>query len=489
MSGAVVRYSPCHGKPCNAHHALRGARGAVRRFGADERPGAVVRGEQRVRGDKDEMVTIANSGHGELYLKEGEALYLVTSTNIPACQIGGKTFLLHGHTSSGEVLKDKITIEHPSSKAKDRAFYTVVKVLLKDVSFLGKGNYTILCDEGHVAYVAPQWQDNSSPCDGDADDASDIKYPICYVRNAKMVVSATLHVEPADIAIPLHLKGDGVRNMNIDKTRAIISGNIASISGIESENRFNNAIDFLNPLWINWFFSIDGGGTWLYAGKSDNQCYITLSSPKTEILHTTIDIGCRNAIGETLPDRVVPKIWKEFEDRVVPRISDGQILVYYRTPYNESCSFDVRGLLSSADGRCGAWARFFRDCIKVQGISGAVVKQIMPAHDGLQAHSLWVKNQDISKLTLAPPTLPTPLLGIPGQGSGDPSASVFLDHAIVQYGSFIYDPSYGYCFPNLTKWQQSSLDAVSFVIDGSIVFSVNSGDDWPLCVGFFLEEP
>ena len=124
-AGALVRYSPRHGKSSNAHHALHGARGAVRRFGADERPGAVVRGEQRIRGDKDEMVTIANSGHGELYLKEGDVLYLVTSTNLPARGIGEKTFLLHGHKASTKNLDGSIIIEHDASEAKDCGLYTI----------------------------------------------------------------------------------------------------------------------------------------------------------------------------------------------------------------------------------------------------------------------------------------------------------------------------------------------------------------------------
>ncbi len=76
----------------------------------------------------NEMVTVSNGGHGELYLKEGNVLYLVTSTNLPAFTIASRDFRLHGHTASSKERDGTITIEHQSSGAKDRAFYTVLKV-------------------------------------------------------------------------------------------------------------------------------------------------------------------------------------------------------------------------------------------------------------------------------------------------------------------------------------------------------------------------
>ena len=74
----------------------------------------------------DEMVTVENKGRGQLYLRDGDVLHLVTSTNLPACTIASRDFRLHGHVASQKERDGTITIEHPPSGAKDRTFYTVV---------------------------------------------------------------------------------------------------------------------------------------------------------------------------------------------------------------------------------------------------------------------------------------------------------------------------------------------------------------------------
>ncbi len=72
----------------------------------------------------NEMVTVENKGRGQLYLRDGDVLHLVTSTNLPACTIASRDFRLHGHVASQKERDGTITIEHQSSRAKDRAFYT-----------------------------------------------------------------------------------------------------------------------------------------------------------------------------------------------------------------------------------------------------------------------------------------------------------------------------------------------------------------------------
>jgi hypothetical protein len=64
--------------------------------------------------------------------------------------------------------------------------------------------------------------------------------------------------------------------------------------------------------------------------------------------------------------------------------------------------------------------------------------------------------------------LPVDESGVKGQGNPDPLA-VFGDHALVDIGGKIYDPSYGTGpFDSLVKWEDASVDGygVQF-IDGS----------------------
>ena len=58
----------------------------------------------------------------------GGELHYANITNIPACDIGGKKFLLHGHRASAALKDGRIKITHPSSGAIDEARYTVVDV-------------------------------------------------------------------------------------------------------------------------------------------------------------------------------------------------------------------------------------------------------------------------------------------------------------------------------------------------------------------------
>lgn len=365
----------------------------------------------------------------------------------------------------------------------------LIKVDLKEVSFSGTKYHIVKKDDGTQDYPAPHWQDNSSPLDGDADDAGDKKYPVCFTRNTKMKVTAKWRIEPANPGVSIKVKGDGSGNLDFPETTAAVSGNDLTITDVECSNPFVNEVDFFDPMSITWSFSMDGGSTWYNAGTSVNQTYVTLGDPQATIYHTVVHIGCKNAEGENDPGQTITKAWGEFTSLVVKRASDGHTLIYYKTPYDPACPFDVAGLLSGGDGRCGAWARLFRDVIKAQGIAGAEWKQIViTPQSGLTPHALWVKNQDLTPLSATPPSPPVPLPGVNGQGTADPSASVFVDHAVVTYGTTIYDSSYGTCFTGLGDWQKASLDAISYY-NGGAVFTVNSGAGWPLLVQFGIVEP
>lgn len=77
--------------------------------------------------------------------------------------------------------------------------------------------------------------------------------------------------------------------------------------------------------------------------------------------------------------------------------------------------------------------------------------------------SFWVKN---SLSTPIPPpdavgyVVNDPVGGVPSQGNPNPRKG-FRDHALVNFGSRLYDPSYGTAsVTDIDEWEQASLDVV-----------------------------
>ncbi len=359
----------------------------------------------------------------------------------------------------------------------------VYKVNLKQLSFDGTKYHAVKRDTGNQDdYSAPHWQDNSSPPDGDADDAGDIKYPISFTRNTKMKVTTVCRADPAIAGVTIKVKGDGPGNLDFPETTASISDNDITIANVECSNPFVNEIDYFESLSIAWQYSYDNGSTWVSAGSSTNQTYITLGDPTATTYHTVLHIGCKNADGKTDAAEIVASIWGEFTDLEVKRADDNQTLVYYKTPFDSNCPYSVSGLLSGGDGRCGAWARFLRDIIKCQGIT-AVLKQIfITPLQGYNPTAMCVKNMNMASHP------PEDLPGIAGQGSGNPSASCFVDHDVVYYDNSIYDPSYGKQFTTLLEWQMTSLEAIWYN-GANYDYNINIGIFWQQLVYFGDDEP
>ena len=104
--------------------------------------------------------------------------------------------------------------------------------------------------------------------------------------------------------------------------------------------------------------------------------------------------------------------------------------------------------MTADDGQCGAWARFFQAITKVQGIA-TTIKEVKPC----LSYGFLVKNWTFSSpgtgtypyivsLAAGPYNGAAQLSGVAGQSNSDPR-SWFTNHAVVSYGSTIYDPSYG----------------------------------------------
>ena len=166
----------------------------------------------------------------------------------------------------------------------DTVRITVVDVDLKEISFSGDNYHFVTKDDGSGPYSAPHWQDNSTPyLDGDADDANDRKYPVCFTRNTKMKTSVKMIVAPtAAFGGTVKIRGDGPGNLDIPETTATVNGSEVTITNVECSNAFANHVKWYGDgdiLKIKWYISPGDGQTTLSTMPSDNEVFITLDDP------------------------------------------------------------------------------------------------------------------------------------------------------------------------------------------------------------------
>jgi hypothetical protein len=255
------------------------------------------------------------------------------------------------------------------------------------------------------------------------------------------------------------------------------------------------------------------------AGSSKHPLYIshatTALSSDLEVFHSLIYYGCKNAKGLTSDDMIVDAMYNNtflISGAGVPRRDNPtkSKMSYWIWPdpiiqFNEECYFKTKDLLKWENGRCGAWARFFRDMIKTQGITSstpalvtypatpsisAALTSDLSTFFGSSAGNIVIEdpqfftgeffvnkwNFSSSKFykwdrefvpymeTTSPLTLPNgnvlnfaPLPGAAAQGNDNPM-STFGDHALVKYNNKYYDPSYGTPIQNSKNaWENLSL--------------------------------
>jgi hypothetical protein len=177
-------------------------------------------------------------------------------------------------------------------------------------------------------------------------------------------------------------------------------------------------------------------------------------------------VACRNAKGKSAPDEVLSGIWSDFVPETAGatpsvRRADGTEMKYWGEYVRENTEAggDARSLIEHADGRCGGWADFLVEVLKVQGILAeqyAITAKTgtPPPKAGLHYVSTVF---DVSSLAR-------------GQGNATPIRR-FSDHAVVQLvgasaplaPTKIFDPSYGSSYNGATigeaelAWESASI--------------------------------
>ena len=293
---------------------------------------------------------------------------------------------------------------------------------LESVTFSGMPG-DIVTDAGEP-YPVPHWQTGR-----------DTTSPVAYVRQDEMTVTVNFAVDANTGAGPVYVKGVGSNGVTFAPNIANLFGGTATATLTSSP--LPNAIALWDPLTITWYYSPtdSDAGPWLDAGISRNPVYVLLGTPQTAPLyHTLVHLGCENAKGETTPEGAIPKIWGEFTDQRVVRVKTSAPMQYYgpRTSQNPDPLprdfFTTEGLLKFGDGRCEAWANFFVDTLRIQGIDTAFTRVIFPKNNlpNIAPFGFLVKHWEITYSPRHAQDLP----GIAGQGNENPK-SAFANHVVV----------------------------------------------------------
>lgn len=226
-----------------------------------------------------------------------------------------------------------------------------------------------------------------------------------------------------------------------------------------------------------------------YIGDSVNPLYITYKAPTSDVdsyYHSLVHLGCMaasdvevsgNLETESEDELVFQALWNMISSKSINKVKldngnvvDDELLTYYGRDVDNDIGLNVStsdikrclsithnpvsgvflrdqepslarqvalasnnffgngytvdSLLYYKDGTCGAWQDF---AFKLSGIQGIVCQKI-----GVQACNTWGETLAFKVSS-----------GLSGQGGGTPCENTWGDHALIQYGDNVYDPSYG----------------------------------------------
>jgi hypothetical protein len=371
---------------------------------------------------------------------------------------------------------------------------------VNDVSFSGD-QFLPVADDTGVLYEAPHWHDSDG--DGWADsEGTEWRFPVCYVRNSGMRVSAYFQLG-AQITGDVTVVGTAQNVPFVfEKTVTLANQDAFEINNVAEKygTKFPNSIERYNPLTILWTLRLPGSSSLtVVAGTTDNRVYVTLDYPGAYPLYESVlDIGCRAASVVASANGAVNAIWtKEFvgTDGVRRKAMDGynrvdgtnmtywgisdggdpdlEASVALHLP-DRANMMNPNGILLTTStgstrfngvGTCGAWAYTFYEVLRAQGIAGsaAIPLNVVTIYPPVGYTGFHVKNWSFNGQGSAPACSPTTYifntsdltrqLGIAGQNFADPK-SAFPDHQIVRYGTTYFDPSYGRSYPSATDYSQ-----------------------------------
>lgn len=334
-----------------------------------------------------------------------------------------------------------------------------------------------------------QWLDKNGDMNA-TNENGERNWPIAFKAGDKMSIRARLKVPvlPPNSTISviaecpgkLHVEWPSVNptNGNVDLEYEESTIQLPSKIQCYSHDSETDAFE------VTWKVQINSGGYWTI-GSSKHTLYVPLPGFSMKCQETILFIACKEASKGNHTERnldLVKAVFKEFEDLTVCKVkpttaTPGDIAMQYNhvsTPPQGG----AKELVLNGKGRCGGWADLFLEALTRHGIYGTEAKKvsITPNDSAGIMNSfrsafngpipmnvypvMFIKNWNAGDEELV--WSPIDESGIPAQGNEDPS-SVFVDHAVIQYGNTMFDPSYGksYQNPNLyDNWENAALDYV-----------------------------
>jgi len=364
-----------------------------------------------------------------------------------------------------------------------------------------------------------EWQDCKPAF---PDGTSEKSWPIALGRGSSLQISSATFavrgdapIENATVTATADL-GNGT-TLTFGPQPLTQSGSTLETSGkMTSSGTLPDVVTYFDPLTITW--KINAGDRIYDAGATRHPVYVLLNQPNgdTEPYLTLVDLTARGSDGESRADGVVRTTYSAFRNRAihrreldpasgtVTRHGGKRTLLQYweqwallhqlQKKYKCGESFDTERILATRVGRCGAWARFLRDTLALQGIASevkavddrALFKEFPKGPPG--ADVMLVKSWDFAKPTGDAPFRYVTEVKVPDKGAakfgakeevkdkdglaGQGIAAVTNppgwfrvgDHAIVVYNNKIWDPSYGTGpFNTIRDWAKASLDGYATI--------------------------
>jgi len=157
------------------------------------------------------------------------------------------------------------------------------------------------------------------------------------------------------------------------------TGSLRTIGPVhfESQGLFQQGlVRYIENFQIQWEYAFDSlapPSAWKIAGSSAHPLYITHSIPAKSpyslpsFFRSTLHRGCFAANGFSTPEFIADATYAQFEDQIVERAYETQGMKYW----GPKAYFNAQNqwvFLYDRDGRCGSWAQFLSDLLRLHGI-------------------------------------------------------------------------------------------------------------------------
>ena len=232
-----------------------------------------------------------------------------------------------------------------------------------------------------AAYPATEWEDGSTPPDGEAEDepgsanSVDVNRPLLYKTTDKFVIHSVSISHGNGIVYSendyyLRAVSDDGR---LDANAEHFTDTNGIIAGTNIEGSVFSAID-CKDVYIRWKLIPKNGGDTIEIGETKHKVYVmrgTAANP----YHTLVDLSCGAAKGLSLDPDILQAMWEKVQTLRLTREDGGAAFKYW----GPEASIDVLypfyqwyfycdGVIGHRDGRCGGWAHFFEQLCAIQGI-------------------------------------------------------------------------------------------------------------------------